>query len=58
LPARRKLAKVKHHAALPYTEIAAFMAALRNDSSIGARALEFTILTAARRGRGARRNLA
>jgi integrase len=50
LPARRKLAKVEHHAALPYTEIAAFMAALRNDSSIGARALEFTILTAARRG--------
>jgi integrase len=50
LPARRKLAKVEHHAALPYTEIASFMAALRNDSSIGARALEFTILTAARTG--------
>jgi integrase len=50
LPARRKLAKVKHHAALPYTEIASFVAALRHDSSIGARALEFTILTAARTG--------
>jgi integrase len=50
LPARRKLAKVKHHAALPYTEMPAFMVALRYDSSIGARALEFTILTAARTG--------
>ena len=50
LPARRKLGKVKHHAALLYTEMASFMVALRYDSSIGARALEFTILTAARTG--------
>jgi integrase len=50
LPARRKLVKVKHHAALPYTEMAPFMVALRYDSSVGARALEFTILTAARTG--------
>jgi integrase len=40
----------KHHAALPYGEIGAFVAALRKDDAIGARALEFAILTAARTG--------
>jgi integrase len=50
LPARRKVRKVKHHAAMPYTEIAAFMAQLRERSTAAARALEFTILTAARSG--------
>ena len=50
LPARSKVARVQHHAALPYTDIGAFMAELRQDNSIGARALEFTILTAARTG--------
>jgi integrase len=50
LPARAKVARVRHHAALPYAEIGAFMATLRQDSSVGARALEFTILTAARTG--------
>jgi integrase len=39
---------VQHFAALPYAQIADFMAALRQQSHIGARALEFTILTAAR----------
>jgi integrase len=42
--------RVKHHAALPYVEIAAFMAELRERPGIAARALEFTILTAARTG--------
>ena len=41
---------VKHHAALPYSEIGSFMAALRERDDRGARALEFTILTAARTG--------
>jgi integrase len=50
LPARRKLAKVKHHAALSYAEIPTFMSALREQNGIDARALEFCILTAARSG--------
>lgn len=48
LPAPSKVAKVKHHEALPYEEIGEFMAALRGRDAIAARALEFTILTAAR----------
>jgi integrase len=48
LPAPRKVSKVKHHPALPYTEIAAFMQDLQGREGVGARALEFTILTAAR----------
>jgi integrase len=39
-----------HLAALPYAELPAFMAELRERNSISARALEFTILTAARTG--------
>ena len=50
LPARSKVAKVQHHAALPWTEIAAFMDELRGQAGISARALEFAILTAARSG--------
>jgi integrase len=38
----------KHHPALPYADVADFMAKLRVDQSVAARALEFTILTAAR----------
>ena len=49
LPKRSK-ASVKHHAALPFAQIAAFMASLRQRPAIAARALEFTILTAARSG--------
>jgi integrase len=58
LPKRSKVQKVKHHAALPYGEIGAFMASLRAQEGIAARALEFTILTAARTGEtiGARRD--
>jgi integrase len=56
LPKRSKVQAVEHHAALPYVEIGAFMAELRQQESVAARALEFTILTAARTGevRGAR----
>ncbi|CAN7375455.1 integrase arm-type DNA-binding domain-containing protein [Acidovorax sp. LjRoot74] len=56
LPARNKVQKVEHHAALPYAEMAAFMAELRSKEGVSARALEFAILTAARSGevRGAK----
>jgi integrase len=40
--------KVKHHPALPYPDVAAFMAALRTRDGVSARALEFCILTAVR----------
>jgi integrase len=50
LPARTKVRQVKHHAALPYAELPEFMAALRDQDGVSARALEFLILTAARTG--------
>lgn len=50
LPKRSRVQKVKHHAALPYQELPQFMAELRHRQSTSARALEFTILTAARTG--------
>ena len=50
LPARSKVRTVKHHTALPYAELPDFMVALRGQGGIAARALEFTILTAARTG--------
>jgi integrase len=50
LPSRAKMRVVKHLAALRYEEVAAFMASLRQETSLGARALEFAILTAARTG--------
>ncbi len=50
LPARKQIKKVKHHAALPFGEIGAFMTALRHQDGIAARALEFAILTATRTG--------
>jgi integrase len=50
LPALSKVAKVEHHAALPYAQVGAFVAKLRKDSSVGARCLEFITLTAARLG--------
>lgn len=40
----------EHHAALPVSDIGAFMARLREAEGMGARALEFVILTAARSG--------
>lgn len=45
-----KVQKPEHHPALPFTEIGKFMAALRQQEGMGARALEFAILTAARSG--------
>jgi integrase len=45
-----KVSKVKHFAALPYAEIGPFMAELRKREGLGARGLEFAILTAARSG--------
>jgi integrase len=50
LPARTKVRAVKHHAALPYDDVPAFMATLRQQEGTAARALEFTILTAGRTG--------
>ena len=49
LPKRTKLAR-GHYAAMPYADVPAFMARLREDENTAARALEFTILTAARSG--------
>jgi integrase len=56
LPKKSKVRKLEHFAALPYEEIAAFMADLRESSDLAARCLEFTILTAVRtnEARGAR----
>jgi integrase len=50
LPAKGEVAPVKHHEALPYADLPAFMAELRRLNSVSSRALEFTILTAARTG--------
>lgn len=45
-----KVAKVEHHAALDVDSVSAFISALRKMEGMGARALEFAILTAARSG--------
>ncbi len=50
LPARSKIAKVKHHAALPYHQTGQFIEALRRQDGVAPLALEFAILTAARTG--------
>jgi integrase len=50
LPKKSKVRRVEHHAALPYSELADFIAELRQREGVAARALEFTILTAARTG--------
>ncbi len=50
LPARAKVAKVAHHAALPWQDMAAFMKALDGQAGVAALALKFAILTAARTG--------
>jgi integrase len=52
LPSRRKVRRVQHHPALPFTEIPAFMAELRAMDDLPARLLEFLILTASRSGEG------
>jgi integrase len=50
LPAPGTFTEVKHHAALPYADVPDFVARLREREGIAAKALEFTILTAARTG--------
>ena len=54
LPKHTKVTRVRHHPALPYAEIPAFMEELRTHSGISRRALEFVILTAARTDEGIR----
>ncbi len=51
-----KVARIEHRAALPVSEVGSFMVQLCDGQGMGARALEFAILTAARSGevRGAR----
>jgi integrase len=49
-PAVGKIAAVNHHEAMPYVDVPAFMAKLRDRDHLAAHALEFTILTAARTG--------
>ena len=51
-----KVKRVKHHAAVPYKQIATFITQLRDRKGSSALAMEFMILTAARTGevRGAR----
>ena len=48
LPARARVRKPQHHAALPYRTLPEFMATLREQEGIAPRALEFLILTATR----------
>ena len=48
VPAADRLARVQHHPALPFAEIAGFVSELLNVDGVAARALEFLILTAAR----------
>lgn len=48
LGAPRKINKRRHHPSLPVADLPRFMAALAERPGVGARALEFTILTAAR----------
>jgi integrase len=50
LPARAKVRRVAHHAALPFDNMPGFLAALRGRKGMAARALEFAALTAARTG--------
>lgn len=49
LPKAKKLSR-GHHAAMPYTDVPAFISKLRLVRGMGALALEFAILTAARSG--------
>lgn len=50
LPPPRKVRRVEHHPALPWSQLPAFVAALRERKGLAARALELAILTAARTG--------
>lgn len=48
LPNASKVTPVRHHAAVEVKEVASFMKRLRLQDGVGARALEFAVLTAAR----------
>lgn len=48
LPRPSKVSKAKHHAAMPYADVPAFMGVLAERDARARRALRFTILTAAR----------
>lgn len=48
LPARKAKGNARHHAAMPFGDMPAFMTSLRSRPATAARALEFTVLTAAR----------
>ncbi len=48
LPERNKVQKVRHHPAMKYQDVAAFMKEIKPKISISAKALQFTILTASR----------
>jgi len=48
LPDQSRVRSVKHHVALPFDQIFDFVTALRKQEGVAARALEFTLLTAAR----------
>jgi integrase len=50
LVARKDVHEVEHHPALPYALMSEFMAELRRQEGLAAKALEFTILTACRSG--------
>lgn len=50
LPRPSRVARVEHHAALPYAEVGAFMEKLRAQPGEAARALEFLVLCASRTG--------
>jgi integrase len=58
LPVPKRISKVQHHAALPYSDVPAFIEHLRQRNGIAPLMLEFLILTAARTGEvlGARRS--
>ena len=50
LPAPSKIHRTVHHAAMPYGQLPAFMDDLRGRQGVASRALEFTVLAAARTG--------
>ena len=47
-PAKGKVHKVRHHAAMPYKQVPVFMTELRQKSSLSAKALELAVLTTSR----------
>jgi integrase len=58
LPSPNKIAPVRHLAAMPYADVPAFFAKLNKRESVSAKALAFTVLTAARSGEARHATLA